>query len=139
MAVTCTYCGKPAQLLTGNVLYPGRLDFANSNFWKCFGCDAYVGCHRAGTYSVVKGHRVEHVGTEPLGILANAQLRRAKSAVHEVFDPLWKSGLMGRNAAYQWLAKQLGIPKRLCHIGLFDIERCNQVIRIVKQRGSSTP
>jgi hypothetical protein len=98
---------------------------AHLRFWQCAPCDAYVGCH-SGT-------------TNPLGRLANAELRQAKIAAHAAFDPLWKFHTfkdghqsMTRNAAYQWLADQLGIPRADCHIGMFDVDRCRLVIALCR-------
>ncbi|MFV9178163.1 zinc-finger-containing protein, partial [Serratia marcescens] len=44
--VTCDYCGKPAALVRGFVIYPHRKDLANGYYWSCDPCGAYVGCHR---------------------------------------------------------------------------------------------
>lgn len=49
------------------------------------------------------------------------------------FDPIWKSGQRSRSDAYSWLAHNLGIKKRDCHIGLFDIVMCRKVVEVCKQ------
>ena len=112
----CHYCQQPAELVTGEAIYPHRPDLAAKKFWRCVPCAAYVGCH-PGT-------------DEPLGRLANAELRSAKMAAHAAFDPLWSGGRMKRSQAYGWLAKQLGKPKKETHIGWFDLESCRRVVRI---------
>ena len=71
----------------------------------------------------------------PLGRLANAELRRAKSAAHAAFDPLWKSKRMKRRDAYGWLARELGISRDNCHIGMFDIAACRAVVRAAASFG----
>lgn len=120
--VTCPYCGKPAVLVGGDVIYPHREDLYSKKFWNCAPCKAYVGCH-----PVNPTHGQD--GTRPLGRLADADLRRAKSAAHRVFDPLWQEGhFKSRKAAYSWLAGQLHIPVDQCHIGFFNVARCNQVV-----------
>lgn len=43
---------------------------------------------------------------------------------------------MKRGAAYGWLAEQLGIEKRACHIGMFDVDQCAAVVAACKQRRS---
>lgn len=112
----CSYCNNEAELVSGDTIYPHRPDLHHLRFWQCAPCDAYVGCHK---------------GTErPLGRLANTELRQAKMAAHAVFDPLWKSGPMTRNTAYQWLSDQLGIPRADCHIGMFDLDRCRLVVAL---------
>jgi len=114
-AINCNYCGKAAQLVTGDVIYPHREDLYSLKFYLCNSCDAYVGCHK-------------NSDAVPLGRLANAELRKAKSAAHAAFDPIWKSGKMTRNKAYELLAKSLRLDKKHCHIGMFDVETCEEVI-----------
>lgn len=121
----CVYCDNEAQLVGGDMVYPHRPDLAHLRFWQCVPCGAYVGCHK-GT-------------AKPLGRLANAELREAKVAAHAAFDPLWKfttfkdgHQVMTRNAAYEWLADQLGIPRADCHIGMFDVERCRLVVALCR-------
>lgn len=112
--VICDYCGNKAALVTGRKIYPHRPDLFPLWFWHCEPCKAWVGCHK-------------NSDAQPLGRLANAELRLAKSAAHRDFDPLWKSGEMTRKQAYQWLSNQLGIPADSCHIGMFDVETCQRV------------
>lgn len=124
---TCPYCNDAAQLVSGNAIYPHRPDLYHLRFWQCASCEAYVGCHR---------------GTErPLGRLANAELRLAKQQAHAAFDPLWKFHTWGdgyqtmtRNAAYGWLADQLGIARAGCHIGMFDVEQCQRVVEVCSEK-----
>lgn len=49
---------------------------------------------------------------------------------HAAFDPLWKVEGHKRGQLYGWLAKQLGIPKEKCHIGMFDEDMCGRVVEI---------
>lgn len=110
----CPYCGNSAKLVSGDVIYPHRHDLHEKKFYHCAPCDAYVGCHQ-GT-------------TNALGRLANAELRAAKMAAHASFDPIWKSGEKKRGSAYAWLADALGIDKKHCHIGMFDVADCKRVV-----------
>lgn len=110
----CPYCGAESKKVTGKEIYPHRPDLAHKTFYQCAPCDAYVGCH-PGT-------------CKALGRLANAELRKAKSAAHKIFDDIWRSGYMSRSQAYSWLAGQLGIEKKDCHIGMFDVDQCEQVV-----------
>lgn len=119
--VICDYCGLPAEFVGGDVLYPHRPDLRNLKFWVCTPCDARVGCHAHGD------------GRQPLGRMANAALRAEKQKAHRSFDPLWKSGEMSRSDAYSWLAHKLGITKKECHIGLFDIDMCRKVVVVCQQ------
>lgn len=113
----CDYCNNPAELVTGKEIYPHRPDLSFLQFWRCEPCAAYVGCHK-GSDAV------------PLGRLANEELRVAKKRAHSVFDPIWKTQMMTRSGAYQWLATQLGIKTKDCHIGMFDIETCRKTVDI---------
>jgi hypothetical protein len=72
-----------------------------------------------------------HRGTdEPLGTLANRLLRQRRAETHVKFDRFWKKRRMSRTAAYHWLGKKLGIPKKFAHIGYFDIQTCEETIQI---------
>ena len=110
----CPYCGEFSKKVTGKEVYPHRKDLYKLCFYQCEPCEAHVGCHSS--------------SDKPLGRLANKELRKAKSAAHRAFDPLWRFGDMKRPEAYKWLAKALGIDGKDCHIGMFDIETCEEVV-----------
>lgn len=110
----CPYCKSFSKLVTGKEVYPHRKDLFSLTFYQCKPCEAFVGTHK-GT-------------TNPLGRLANARLRKAKSAAHRAFDPLWRLGDMKRKEAYKWLAEILNIEVSDCHIGMFDDETCDDVV-----------
>lgn len=57
-------------------------------------------------------------------------LARARCQAHAAFDPKWQSGSMTRTEAYAWLAKELGISKKACHMLNFDMEMCLRVVSI---------
>ena len=124
MKPKCPYCAVDAKLVTGADIYRFRPDLAELRFWKCAPCAAFVGCHKAGN-----GYGD---GTRPLGRLANAALRRAKTQAHAVFDPLWKTRRMTRRTAYSWLAGELGLPVEKVHIGEFDEVLCMRVVQACK-------
>lgn len=116
MTVLCNYCGKRTAYVDSRVIY-GR---SYGMVYYCARCHAWVGVHK---------------GTDrPLGLLADAELRKWKQFAHAVFDPLWKHGGMTRNQAYAWLSKQLDLPLEETHIGMFDVERCKQVIKACNER-----
>ena len=78
------------------------------------------------------------------GRLANAELREAKKEANFYFDQIAKTnlinkiwseylpGISNRNKAYLWLSNQLGIPREVCHIGMFDVEDCKRVVELCK-------
>ncbi len=122
ITVKCDYCGNDAIQVPGSKIYPHRKDLHNNQFYECEPCKAYVGCHAN--------------SNKPLGRLANAELRLAKSTAHAAFDPFWQDGQLTRSKAYTWLGRKLGLTHEACHIGKFDLERCNQVIDICRaERG----
>lgn len=122
MTPNCPYCRSVSEKVHGGMIYQHRPDLAHKTFYRCEPCSAWVGCH-PGT-------------AVPLGRLANAELRAAKSAVHAAFDPLWKAKMRKENCSkheargkgYQWLASQLGIEAKDCHIGMFDVGLCERAV-----------
>jgi len=111
-APICPYCGATSKLVTGASVYPHKPELSELPFYRCEPCDAHVGCHPG--------------STRPLGIPANAELRRQRLYTHSAFDPLWrgKNAIMERGEAYAWLADTLHIDPLECHIGLFDEQTC---------------
>lgn len=126
MKPICGYCKREAELVSGDVLQPGRTDLSSKNFWRCQVCDAWVGCHAPAQAGGTEGLGD---GTVPMGTLANAELRRWRSTAHALFDPLWQSGKMSRVQAYGWLSKTMRLPREQCHIGMFDVGQCKAVVR----------
>lgn len=106
----CAECGGESALVTGEGVYPHRVDLHAKVFWAC-DCGAYVGCHKDSD-------------CKPLGTPAGPALRRARSMLHDRFDPLWGAAGVSRSGAYAWLASALGIPGKDMHFGLFDIHQC---------------
>lgn len=123
--VICPYCSVPARLAPGKLVYPHSPAVADKQFWACFPCDAWVGCHPPMNAA---GRGGLGDGTVPLGRLADAELREWKRRAHKVFDPLWKSRYMRRHEAYAELARRLNLPREQAHIGHFDIDQCRAVI-----------
>ena len=119
----CPYCGAEVVLKEAYEVYGTERSKKYPKMWVCSNfpkCDAYVGCHE---------------GTDiPMGRLANARLRTLKMEAHKQVDVLWKSGLMSRREAYRWLADMMNMELDDCHIGMFDIKRCQQVIHLCRKQ-----
>jgi hypothetical protein len=111
--VQCPYCGRDAELVSDKEVYERSY---GRRVWLCRPCNAYVGCHQ-GT-------------NEALGTLANQELREARMKAHMAFDKWWKEDKVPRTATYAYLAGALGIRIKECHIGMFDLETCQQVADI---------
>ena len=75
----------------------------------------------------------------PRGQAADAPTRAARIEAHSWFDRLWKTGIMGRKAAYRWLRKKLKMTSQECHISNFDREMCEQVVQLSKERYEAQP
>ena len=120
----CPYCGKAAVLMSSKTFYGEHSDFGW--VWGCTPCGAWVGVHK-GT-------------SKAFGRLANAELREYKKEAHKYFDWLWERKMKlqnvtknkARNAGYDWIAKELNIERRYCHIGMFDVDDCKRVIELCK-------
>ena len=114
MNVRCPYCHAAAERVTGREIYPHRPDLAGLVIFRCVPCDARVGTHRG--------------SGKPLGTLGNAATRAARRACHQMFDPLWKLGYMGRNEAYRALAERMGIAVADCHISHWQADECERAL-----------
>lgn len=114
----CRYCGSEV-VFTSNAEIYGK-EYGNGKCFLCRNCRAFVGVH---TETLT-----------PLGTLANDELRKWRNKAHNEFDKLWKSPtrIMTRHNAYKWLSEKMDLKKEKCHIALFEIEQCKQVIDIVK-------
>jgi len=114
----CPYCGCPTEMRDSACVY-GR---SYGDVLICTqypGCDAFVGMHRD--------------GSGPKGALADRTTREARKRAHAAFDPLWRSGRTGRNAAYRWLADKLGMAVADAHIGMFDADTCARVVEVCRE------
>lgn len=119
--ILCQYCGERPKLIHDSSEIYGT---NRGKIWICWPCKAWVGCHDG--------------SQKPLGRLADRDLRQAKMAAHALFDKLWKgkaardhiSYSQARGAGYKWLAEQMGLPARLCHIGYFDMAACQAVMEL---------
>ena len=114
--VMCPNCGTPCELVHPREIYGPDHWRITSYLYLCRGCGRYVGCH-PGT-------------AQPLGTPTDEEGRRARRLAHAAFDLLFKDGWMSRTTAYIWLADKLGIEVEECHIGMFDRERCEQVMQL---------
>ena len=88
--------------------------------YQCQNCGARVGCHK-GT-------------NRPFGKVANEMLRCKRVQAHRAFDSLWKQRGMKRRNAYRWLAKEMGLPMNAAHIGGFEMDQCQKVIDLCRNK-----
>ena len=123
----CQYCKRQTELLDSKIIYGKSYGL----IYLCKPCKAWVGVHQ---------------GTDkPKGDVANVELRQLRIEAHKYFDFLWKEKLRreritnpkykkykARGKAYKWLAKQLKIETKDCHIGMFDVEKCEKTILVCR-------
>jgi hypothetical protein len=112
--VICPYCNEPAEWVDNAEIYGKRYGKSYMMYW-CRKDDAYVGCHNN--------------TREPLGHLANRELREWRKKAHRILDPLWISEGKGKRAkVYAWLSRSLG---KATHVGESDIETCKEIINFL--------
>lgn len=124
--VICTYCNQPARLVTGDKVYPHLPTLFVRRYWMCAPCKAWVGVHK-------------NSPDAPMGTIANRELRMARMNAHQAFDRLWKKHGMPRTMAYAILSGMMGIRKKDCHIGFFNIEQCERVVAICSAKIKGGP
>jgi DNA-directed RNA polymerase subunit RPC12/RpoP len=113
----CPYCGGKVSLRDSKIIYKTRsygLIYLCDNYPVC---SAFVGVHK-GT-------------TNPLGTLADTDLRELRKKCHAKFDDLWLNGSMARWAAYAWLQKELNMTQEQAHIGMFRTKDCLKLLKIL--------
>lgn len=74
-------------------------------------------------------------GSVNLNRIRNDQtkLNQLRRYTHHVFDATWETKYQ-RGQAYAWLARQLGIDGKECHIAQFTFAQCYETIRLVKDK-----
>lgn len=111
-AEICPYCKSPTEYIDSSEVY---LE-SHGMTYICRPCNAWVGVHKRWP-------------KRALGRLANSELRYYKKLTHDLFDPLWKTGVFeSRNDAYAWLSDFTGIPSEYTHIGMFGISTCKNIV-----------
>lgn len=112
----CRYCGGKIILTTARTIYGKGSD----PIYLCTMCNAYVGCY--------KGSKI------PMGKPANAVLRLKRQETHRIFDSFWQQQGWSRSAAYRWLAQNLHLPEKEAHIGMMEMDECEQVIQLCRKQ-----
>jgi hypothetical protein len=124
--IYCCGCGDQvdARLTDGQEIYPHRPDLSYLPFWKCDECGNYVGCH----------HKTDKP-TRPLGCIPTPELMKARSHIHAVLDPIWKSKTLSRRQAYKRVSAELGYKYHTANIK--SIEEARKVYRVVADLNKS--
>lgn len=132
IAPRCSACEAGAVTLVGvQTIYPNRRDLWQREdgstpwYWRCE-CGAYCGAHRD--------------TLKPFGTPADAATRQARMDAHAAFDPLWRrkmrkeglSATKARGKGYKWLAAQLGMEPKFCHIGEMTAADARRVVDVCR-------
>lgn len=115
-AIQCPDCGA-AMILRTTTKFT-RKDGTARQFYGCSNFPECTTCHGA------------HPDGTPLGIPGDKATRAARMLAHIAFDTLWQGRKWKRKGAYVWLSRKLSIHFDDCHIALFDIRMCAQVIQV---------
>lgn len=73
LVVFCRYCNLPAELVDGDLIYPGAKHLKHKPFWLCKRDNAYVGC--------------KPDSTEPTSHLADEKERKRRQEWHAKNHP----------------------------------------------------
>ena len=60
-----------------------------------------------------------------------AKLFKLRKEVHDILDPLWRSGTMQRMGVYRLLSRYMGKPLWKTHARMFNIKECKRAISIL--------
>lgn len=119
--VICQYCLQPAKKVTGQDIYPHRVDLKDNVYWACSPCQAYVSS--------------DPTTNKPIGLLANAKTRKLRVAVFQLLEKLVRLKLMTRYETQGWLASRINVPVAKCKLTQLDdidlqqaIDECNKYI-----------
>ena len=114
--IHCPNCGAKATL------HPASFVYGNDcgTYKYLYVCDRYPACN-----SYVAAHRTTRL---PLGSLADGDLRHKRIQAHRAFDRLWRSGLMTKKEAYQWVQTEFGLHEEQAHIAQFGAYMCDRLI-----------
>ena len=120
MRLYCCSCGDDilARLTDGGEIYPHREDLRSLPFWRCDTCGNFVGCH----------HKTKN-RTNPLGCIPTPELRKARTHIHKLIDPMWQSGNISRKDIYAKIGARVGWKYHTAKIR--SVDEAREVYRVV--------
>lgn len=121
--IYCCQCRQnvEARLTNGQEVYAKRTDLSKLPFWICDTCHNWVGCH----------HKTKN-RTKPLGVIPSHDIKKARSHIHAILDPIWITSRRTRSSVYKRIAEELG--KEVYHTAdIRTIEEARDVYRIVRK------
>lgn len=117
MKIYCCCCNEDieARITSGKHVYPHRKDLYSLQFWICYKCGNFVGCHKSSGL--------------PLGCIPTDEIKKARIHIHNILDPLWKNKLIKRGELYKIIKKKLGYEYHTANIR--SIDEARNVYRII--------
>ena len=110
----CNICGSAEVNIVSNSVIYGKEYGKYPYVYLCSNCQAYVGVHP---------------NNQPLGLLADLEMRILRQRCHNLFDKTWKDN-KERSVRYCELAEKMGIG--VCHFSWMDKKQLKQAIRILE-------
>lgn len=83
----------------------------------------------------IRTPEIRYPDGSPMGKVANTVLRLKRQETHRIFDRFWREQGWTRSAAYRWLAQNLHLKEHETHIGMMEMDECEQVIRLCRKYG----
>jgi hypothetical protein len=113
----CRYCRSPVSLVSAEEVYPGM--GLEAKLYFCEGCGARVGVHE---------------GTDdPVGYLADAELRRWRRVLHEALRELRKPRFY-QKSVHGLIREALGVPRERARVAMLSIgEVKNMIVWLMRQ------
>jgi len=124
MKIWCCGCQVKvdARLTNGKEIYPHRSDLFKLPFWKCDECGNYVGCH----------HKTKN-RTNPLGCIPTPEIKKARSHIHAILDPLWKNKRFERSEVYRMIEQKLDLKWKYHTAQIRTIEEAREIYKAVRE------
>ncbi len=123
----CPYCHARATLRPASLVYGPTKQTQGKHLYVCDrwpACDAYVSVHER--------------TLQPMGTLANGDLRHKRILAHRALRQLQDDCRMEKWEVYIWLQAKLGLNAHQTHIGQFSEYMCDQVISLCQQAPAYT-
>jgi len=113
-ALECPECSRPMPLIRRRRGY----------FYRCERFPTCSGRHSA------------HDDGRPHGVPAGSETKHLRTVAHAALDELVRARRWRLADAYRWLAREMRLSYKECHIGRFDLATCNRAIEICNQEAS---
>lgn len=128
--IYCCNCENEveAAVVSGETAYPHCPDLSDLLFFQCPTCKNFVGTDKE--------------NGKPFGSIAKPEIKKARMAIHNILDPIYKQKKMNRKQLYKILAERCG-RKKIHAAWIRTMEEAKEVYRhildIRKELGMSSP